>query len=101
MWRDVVVLIKEATVKDEIGQDITAPERREVFAEEAGIARTEFFAAGQTGIKPACMFKIRAIDYDGEEVIEHNNAPYKIYRTYPKGEMMELYCERRGGLNGD
>lgn len=100
MSKDVINLIAETIEKDEIGQDITATSKREVFAEKKGITRTEFFNVGQTGIKPAFMFRIRAIDYEGEEIIEYEEKQYKVYRTYSSGEMMELYCEKRGGVHG-
>lgn len=100
MWRDVINLISETITKDEIGQETATQTQREVFAERNGIARNEFFNAGQSGIRPALMFKVREIDYEGEELLEHDGTPYKIYRTYPKGEMLELYCEFRSGVNG-
>ena len=100
MWRDVVKLITLTITKDAIGQEVITETYTEAFAEKNGIQRTEFFTAGQTGIKPALMFKIREIDYNGEESLEFEGVTYKIYRTYPKGEMIELYCEFRSGVNG-
>jgi len=100
MWRDVIKLITLTITKDAIGQEIETETLTEVFAEKNGIQRNEFFNAGQTGIKPALMFKIREIDYGGEESLEFEGVTYKIYRTYPKGEMIELYCEFRSGVNG-
>ena len=100
MFRDVINLISVEITKDKIGQEITIITKNEVFAEKKGIARNEFFNAGQTGIKPATMFVIREIDYSGEESLEFEGVTYKIYRTYPKNEMVELYCEVRGGTNG-
>lgn len=100
MFRDVINLMSETVTKDKIGQDTTTPTRREVFAEKNGVARAEFFTAGQSGIRPALMFEMREIDYKGEEILEYDGVNYKIYRTYPKGEMLELYCEKRGGVNG-
>jgi len=101
MCRDIIKLISVEIDKDEIGQEVTSKTSKEVFAEKNGILRTEFFNAGQTGIKPALMFKMREIDYSGEELLEFDEKPYKIYRTYPtKDEMIELYCESRSGANG-
>ena len=89
MWRDVVKLITLTITKDAIGQEVITETYTEVFAEKNGIQRTEFFTAGQTGIKPALMFKIRELDYDGEESLEFEGVTYKIYRTYQKGEWCE------------
>ena len=101
MFRDIIKLIAIDISRDEIGQEVLSKTSKEVFAEKNGIARNEFFTAGQTGIKPTLMFKIRESDYCGEEILEFDEKTYKIYRSYPtKSEMIELYCEIRSGTNG-
>lgn len=96
MSRDVIELITTTITKDQIGQDVEADTCTEVFAEKNGIQRTEFFNAGQQGIKPALMFKIREIDYNEATSLRYGGKVYTIYRTYPvKNEMIELYCEVR------
>lgn len=97
MFRDVIELITITPITDEIGQEIgEETSYTEVFAEKNGIARTEFFTAGQQGIKPALMFKIREIDYNDTASLRYNGKIYTIYRVYPtKNEMIELYCEVR------
>lgn len=98
MFRDIIELISFTITQDEIGQDIETPTYTEVYAEKNSVPRIEFFEAGAKGIKPACMFKVREIDYADQEKLRYNSKIYTIYRTYSaKSEMIELYCEIRVG----
>lgn len=93
----LIILISKEFTKDEIGQDIPDDIKREVFAEEKSITQNEFFAAGQTGLKPSIAFLVWDFEYMGENELIYGYDTYNIYRTYKKGERIELYCEVRIG----
>lgn len=91
----LIILLSENYIKDEIGQEICNPIKKEVFAEEKSITQREFFNAGHRGLKPARVFKIWFFEYEGETEILYEEKRYFIYRTYKKGDKIELYCEER------
>lgn len=80
--------------------------KTEVFAEEKGIKRAEFYAAAREGITITKMmvvdrydFESAIVEIDGKKKkpprVEHEGATYRIIRTYiPENSMqMELYLQ--------
>ena len=99
-WGDVIYFETKVIITDELLQEIEVPGTpREVFANKKPIPSNEFFNAGQNGIKAVQCFEIREMEYEKEKALTYNNEKYSIYRTYPKGENIELYCEVRTGGN--
>jgi SPP1 family predicted phage head-tail adaptor len=100
---DVMKLISTTTGKDENGiTRTTYGEPREVMCQVDSITRAEFFEAGRNGLNPEFKFRMFFGDYHGERVVEYHGLRYSIYRTYHgRGDIIELYAERRGGTNGN
>lgn len=69
---------------------------REVYAKKTSVSQSEFFSAGQNGMRPDCRFDVYSFEYDGQKNLSHNGIVYTIYRTYENGDDTELYCEVRG-----
>lgn len=80
--------------------------KTEVFAEEKGIKRAEFYAAAREGITIAKMMTVDRYDFESAIVeidgkkkkpsrVEHEGITYRIIRTYiPENSMaMELYLQ--------
>lgn len=96
-----IKLVKETITYDDIGQKVKEKTAREVYAQLRGIARAEWFEAGRNGMNPDITFIMSALDYEGETVIEWNGFLYGVYRTYiGRNDRIELYCEKKGGLQG-
>lgn len=95
-WSDVISLtgITEGTDLDGFPADVEVT-RENIFANKLPVRSTEFYQASQTGYKIEARFKIRLIDYQGEEKLSYEGIPYTIERTYETGEFVELSCERR------
>lgn len=94
-----IYLVTETIAYDSIGQPIPTKTERNVFAQLRSITRAEWFEAGRNGLRPDISFVMNALDYDGEKVIKWNNNYYGIYRTFlARNNMIELYCEKKGGL---
>ncbi len=96
-FKDVVSLVSVTTTYDELMQPIETRTERDVFANKRSVSQSEFFNAGQSGLKPQYVFDIRLIEYNSETELVYNGKTYTIYRTYEKGENIELYCEVRVG----
>lgn len=93
-WRDIGYLCKEVTELDSMRKPKKAGfERREIFCNEKGIKRNEFYQAQTAGFKPELCVEICADEYEREEYFEYRGVMYRILRSYPvKGENIELIC---------
>jgi SPP1 family predicted phage head-tail adaptor len=102
MYNKTIQLISETFIEDDIGQQISTPVYKKVYASEKSIGQKEFFLAGQSKIKPETCFLVRQVDYCGETKLRfpaiESGKVYSIYRIYnTKNELVELYCEVRAG----
>lgn len=91
-WRDVGCLCKAVTRLDAMRRPTKAGfDRREVFCNNKGVKRSEFYQAATAGIKPELCIEIKAAEYQKEEYFEFDGVMYRIVRTYPvKNENLEL-----------
>lgn len=95
-----IYLIDNGYTQDKRGVWRKNPTPRGVFVQMKSVTRTEFFDGGRNGLNPAYQFTIFNADYNGEKVIEYNGEQYGVYRTYVANtDYIELYVERKGGLN--
>lgn len=94
----VCKLISKTQTTDSLGYPIATESAREVFCSVESITRAEFFNAGKAGFTPEYSFKVSAVDYSGEDLLEYETKRYSIYRTYRSGDYMELYAEYRSGV---
>lgn len=93
-----IKLVTPNVTQDAIGQIVeNAPTYTEIFADVAGITRSEFAAAGQTGLTPEAKFTVWAGEYSNQQIVEYNGDRYIVYRTYPVDGRVELYTGRRIG----
>lgn len=96
MWRDVVQLIQLVSTEDGAGGYTETEVIRTVFANKKSIRSQEFYQAHAVGLKPEITFEIRAIDYDYDTKLRHEDKLYDILRTYSKnGERLDLICHKR------
>lgn len=100
---DIIKLIPVAHTKDTSGVERTTEGTpRTVMCQVDSVTRSEFFDGGRNGLNPEFVFRVFFGDYDGERIAEYNGKRYSIYRTYHgRGDLIELYAERKGGTNGD
>lgn len=94
-----IYLIDKTYEPDEIGQMIPTEKKTEVFAYVRDISQSEFFNAGQNGLKPRKAFDVRVFEYGGQEDIEWEGQNYHVYRSYTNmvSGRVELYTEIRVG----
>lgn len=99
---DVLKLISQTFTTDKYGIQKPTETVKEVFCECHSVTRSEFFEAGRNGLNPEFRFTVFHEEYEGESIVEYRGMRYGIYRTYivPGTDYIELYAERKGGLNG-
>lgn len=76
------------------------PTEKIVFAQVSSVTRAEFFAAGESGIKPEFRFTMLDAEYNGETTVLYNGVAYAVYRTYhARTDEIELYVQRKAGIS--
>lgn len=97
---DVISLIETLTEQDEDGVWQKRYSSRQIFCDVQSVSQTEFYEAGRNGLNPSFRFVIFYGDYNGESLVIYKGQTYSIYRTYQRrDDLLELYCERKGGTN--
>ena len=92
---DVIFLIQKVHGVDTYGDPVDVDVRRRVFAELASVGSREFYEAAATGLKPELKFMLQDyLDYQGEQIVEHEGTRYRVLRTYRAGQRLELTVYR-------
>lgn len=99
----IIYLIAVTNRADEYGiEKPTEGEPRAVMCQVESVTRAEFFDGGRNGLNPEYVFRMFFADYDGERLLIYNGNRFSVYRTYQgRGDIIELYAERKGGSNGN
>lgn len=101
----LIYLIHVTFGEDESGYPTGPTEtKRETFANEKSVKRSEFYAANQSGLRADVILVIWEAEYRGERIIEHNGKRYEVIRTFnPSPLLLELTCSdlsQRGQSGG-
>jgi len=93
-----------STGLDELAQPIETRQETSVLAIEVPVARSEFYSASQSGIRPEYEFIINPAEYAGQEEVEitvnNDSVCLDVYRVYEVNpDQLEIYCRRAIGLN--
>ena len=88
---DVITLIQQNRSVDDYGDPVITETARDVFAKLGSIGQKEFYQAHAVGLQPEIKFILADyLDYDGEELVQHNGQRYRVLRTYRKGQELEI-----------
>ena len=84
---------------------INGDSTRTVFCGLRSIGMKEFYEASARDFYPEMVFLLADyLDYDGEQLVEHNGQRYRVLRTYRTGQNLELTVTRasaeEGGIYG-
>lgn len=96
MNRRVVIKLFDKTVSKsntgfETRNDTTG---RDVYAEQGGVGRSEFYKAAAAGMSPAVTFTVSEADYKNERLINFDGMVYKVIRSFPlPNRKIELVCQ--------
>ena len=98
---DIIYLLTPSRFQDQRGVWKESKARKRVFCKAESVTRQEFFDGGRNGLKPEYKFTLFFGDYNGEDTLIYNDNAYAVYRTYKATtDEIELYAERKGGVNG-
>ena len=93
-----ISLISKTYNLNAIGVPVATEEKIDVFAIKSSVNRSEFYDAGQIGLKPQACFTVRITDYHDEEELEADGERWSIYRTYDRVDgRVELYVGDQKG----
>lgn len=99
MKNELIQLVSKTTSKDEYG--VTKKTRETIsdviYAEVKSAGASEWFEGGRNGLNPQYAFIIRKIDYNGQLTVIYEDVRYAVYRTYIKGNQIELHTQREMG----
>lgn len=96
-----VMLVAATYNRDEYGVMKKTEAETAVYGYTDSLSASEIFEGGRNGLKPQFRFVMTELDYHGQTVLIRNDERYSVYRTYrPNNGTVELYCERKGGVNG-
>lgn len=93
----LITLVAETFTTDAIGQRIPSESYRQVWAHVQSASRSEWFQAGQSGLRPSLVADTQLINYNGEKTVVVYGKRYSVYRTYynEESDSIELYLEER------
>ena len=95
----IAYLIGYTVTLNDYKQEVKTETRSQIFAKKKSIKRAEFYNGGKAGLQPQFYLETVIIDYSDELEVELDGVRYGIYRTYqPDEDHIELYCEKKGGL---
>ena len=95
-----ISLISKRFTYSDIGVPQVSVVKTSVYAFRFSAGQTEFFNAGQQGLKPTAVFAVRSTEYDGQDELESRNERLTVYRTYDRTDgRTELYTTRRKGID--
>lgn len=96
---DVAYLVNQTEVGyDNIGNPIIEETETEVFVDVLSVSQSEFFNAGQNGLKPEYKMILFTYDYGLQDKVKYNDKFYSVYRTYQNGDKTELYLTAKVGV---
>lgn len=95
------VLVAVTYTRDDYGVMRETETESPVYGYYDSVTAAELFEAGRNGLNPQFRFVMTELDYNGQTVLIRNGERFSVYRTYHTNNgTVELYCERKGGING-
>jgi hypothetical protein len=89
---DVLILIKQTD---------DGETTRDVFCRTASIGMKEFYEANAHDFYPEMKFILADhLDYEGEQLCEHDGRRYRVLRTYRAGQELEITVTRASAEEG-
>ena len=93
-----IKLISKTYTTNSIGVPVATEVKKTRFAIMSNINQSEYYEAGQIGLKPFACYSLRAMEYGGEDEVEVGSKRLTVYRTYNRTDgRVELYTTERKG----
>ena len=84
-------LISLVITQDSIGNSIKTETSTTIFVDEYSIGAKEFYSAAQSGFRPDILLKTFVGNYNNQTLVDYKGKRYTIYRTFIKGDVIEMY----------
>ena len=95
---NVCTLVKETFTQNDYGVYVSSVSETQVFCDVTSVTASEWFEGGRNGLNPEKRVKMFLYDYDGEKIVDVGGVKYSVYRTYIDRDQIELYLEKRKGV---
>lgn len=69
-------------------------QREPILANKLSVRSSEYWQANQSGVNLSYVFEVHTFEYNDEERLVFEGEPHVIKRTFEKGDLIELVCER-------
>lgn len=102
---ELLTLITRTPGKDSNNKPTITETTRTVLCGLRSIGQAEFYQSYAVDKHPEAKFVLADyLDYQNENIVEHDGQRYRVLRTYRKGQELELTVERApvedGGVYG-
>lgn len=77
-WASVCTLVSSSVERDAFGVEHAVETSRRVPCNVYSISQRAYYAAAQSGIRPAAVLELRSCAYAGERVCEHDGVRYAV-----------------------
>ena len=99
MKNEIISLVTKTYTQDSKGvRKATDTIRANIPCEIKSAGSKEWFEGGRNGLNPVYAFIVRRCEYNNEETVIYNSVRYSIYRTYIKGDRIELHTQKEKGV---
>ena len=99
MKNDFLTLVEKTYTKDNNGVNRpTEALKINIPCQVKSAGASEWFEGGRNGLNPSYTFIIRKIEYSGEETVIYNGDRHYVYRTYERGDVVELHVQKEKGV---
>lgn len=98
MKNDFLDIVQKTYVQNEYGvSKKTEKIVKDIPCEIKSATANEWFEGGRMGLNPDYTFIISRLDYNNETTVIYNNVRYAVYRTYVRGDDIELHVQKEKG----
>lgn len=104
-FSDEIYLVTEQREKDALKQFKITKTETGVWCDLSSVSGNETSGAGQNGHVSSARAIVHTEDYSGEKIARYDGSStilkkgyYEIYRTYAKGDVVELYLTEKEGV---
>lgn len=98
MKNDFIDIVRKGHIQDEYGVSKKTEEIiKDIPCEVKSATANEWFEGGRMGLNPDYTFVINELDYNKETTVIYEGTRYAVYRTYKRGDDIELHVQKEKG----
>jgi len=94
-FNEVAYLTAPVYTSDAIGNQIAQKTERKVYVNCYRLSESGIQAAALTGLTPECELQLRAVEYQGEQLIRFRDIEMSVISLTGSGEFMRIIAGRK------